>query len=85
MSPLIVFVKLVLMVELHGAETAAELLLFVPALDPLVPQQTIPPFVSLPATETHVYHVPNSQYARFGPQLRGTDVAVVEPRCRVDP
>lgn len=51
---LVMFVQLVLMIELFRAQFAAKLFLFVTALDPLMPQQTVPPLVPLSATETNV-------------------------------
>lgn len=54
MATLIVFVQFVLVVELFRAQCATEFLFLVATLDPLVPEQTVPPFVPLPATETNV-------------------------------
>ena len=58
MPTLVVLVQFVLVVELFRAQCATEFLLFVTALDPLVPQQAVSPLVPLPTTETNVHHVP---------------------------
>lgn len=50
-------VQFVLVIEFFWAQFATKLLLLVTTLNSLMPQQTVPPLVPLPTTETNIHQV----------------------------
>lgn len=64
MPSLIMLVQFVLVIEFFRAQFATKLLLLVTTFNPLMPQQTVPPLVPLPTTETNIH-----QAAPVAPQI----------------